>query len=152
MPVEINVAVGEEDFSVGAKTRQLHGLDPAVGAVATFVGYVRDENADQQVDVLELEHYPEMTEKAIIDIAEKAAQRWPVLAIEVYHRVGKLQPADQIVFVGVASRHRGEAFAACEFLMDFLKIKAPFWKKEIGKGVESWLEQRQSDLDAEKRW
>jgi molybdopterin synthase catalytic subunit len=93
-----------------------------------------------------------MTEKAIIAIAEQACKRWNLIGIDVYHRVGKLKPTDQIVFVAVASTHRGESFAACEFIMDYLKTKAPFWKKELGEGVGSWVEQRQSDIDAMSRW
>jgi molybdopterin synthase catalytic subunit len=152
MTVMITVAVGEEDFSVGAKLRQLHALNPAVGAVANFVGYVRDTNRDKNVEVLELEYYPGMTEKAITEIAEQACEKWKLIGIDVYHRVGKLKPTEQIVFVAVASGHRGDAFAACEFIMDYLKTKAPFWKKELGQDGESWVEQRQSDLDAMNRW
>ena len=152
MSVIITVAVGEDDFSVGAKLRQLHSLNPAVGAVVNFVGYVRDINRDKSVDILELEHYPGMTETAITAIAEQACEHWNLIGIEVYHRVGKLKSTDQIVFVAVASAHRKDSFAACEFIMDYLKTKAPFWKKELGEAGESWVEQRQSDLDAMNRW
>jgi molybdopterin synthase catalytic subunit len=152
MSAIITVAVGEDDFSVDAKLSRLHSLNPTVGAVVNFVGYVRDINRAKSVDVLELEYYPGMTEKAIIAIAEQACKRWNLIGIDVYHRVGKLKPTDQIVFVAVASTHRGESFAACEFIMDYLKTKAPFWKKELGEGVGSWVEQRQSDIDAMSRW
>jgi molybdopterin synthase catalytic subunit len=152
MSAIITVAVGEDDFSVDAKLSRLHSLNPTVGAVVNFVGYVRDINRAKSVDVLELEYYPGMTEKAIIAIAEQACKKWNLLGIDVYHRVGKLKPTDQIVFVAVASTHRGESFAACEFIMDYLKTKAPFWKKELGEGVGSWVEQRQSDIDAMSRW
>jgi molybdopterin synthase catalytic subunit len=152
MTMLITVAVGEDDFSVGAKLRQLHALNPAVGAVANFVGYVRDINNDKDVDILELEHYPGMTEAAITEIAEQAGEKWTLIGIDVYHRVGKLKPTDQIVFVAVASAHRGDSFAACEFIMDYLKTSAPFWKKELGEDGESWVQQRQSDVDAANRW
>jgi molybdopterin synthase catalytic subunit len=152
MSAIITVAVGEDDFSVDAKLSRLHSLNPTVGAVVNFVGYVRDINRAKSVDVLDLEYYPGMTEKAIIAIAEQACKRWNLIGIDVYHRVGKLKPTDQIVFVAVASTHRGESFAACEFIMDYLKTKAPFWKKELGEGVGSWVEQRQSDIDAMSRW
>jgi molybdopterin synthase catalytic subunit len=152
MSAIITVAVGEDDFSVDAKLSRLHSLNPTVGAVVNFVGYVRDINRAKSVDVLDLEYYPGMTEKAIIAIAEQACKKWNLLGIDVYHRVGKLKPTDQIVFVAVASTHRGESFAACEFIMDYLKTKAPFWKKELGEGVGSWVEQRQSDIDAMSRW
>jgi molybdopterin synthase catalytic subunit len=152
MSAIITVAVGEDDFSVDAKLSRLHSLNPTVGAVVNFVGYVRDINRAKSVDVLELEYYPGMTEKAIIAIAEQACKRWNLIGIDVYHRVGKLKPTDQIVFVAVTSTHRGESFAACEFIMDYLKTKAPFWKKELGEGVGSWVEQRQSDIDAMSRW
>tara|TARA_B110000902_G_scaffold261020_1_gene335001 strand:- start:468 stop:929 length:462 start_codon:yes stop_codon:yes gene_type:complete len=152
MTMLITVAVGEDDFSVGTKLRQLHALNPAVGAVANFVGYVRDINNDKDVDILELEHYPGMTEAAITEIAEQAGEKWNLIGIDVYHRVGKLKPTDQIVFVAVASAHRGDSFAACEFIMDYLKTSAPFWKKELGEDGESWVQQRQSDVDAANRW
>jgi molybdopterin synthase catalytic subunit len=152
MSAIISVAVGEDDFCVDTKLRQLHLLNPTVGAVVNFVGYVRDTNRDKSVDVLELEYYPGMTEAAIVAIAEQACQRWDLLGINVYHRVGKLKPTDQIVFVAVASAHRGDAFTACEFIMDYLKTKAPFWKKELGEDGARWVEQRQSDLDAMSRW
>ena len=119
--------------------------DPKVGAIASFVGLVRDVP-------MTLEHYPGMTEKALAKIAEEASARWKVLDCTVIHRYGALQPGDQIVLVAVASAHRGDAFAACEFIMDYLKTQAPFWKKEQRAGAESWVEARASDDQAAERW
>ena len=123
-----------------------------IGAIASFVGFVRDINAELSVSEMTLEHYPAMTEKALQNIVVEARARWDVLDITVIHRVGTLRPSDQIVFVAVASGHRGDAFSACEFVMDYLKTKAPFWKKE-GHGDQSrWVDSRVSDDAAAKRW
>ncbi|MDA1117420.1 MAG: molybdenum cofactor biosynthesis protein MoaE [Proteobacteria bacterium] len=136
----MKVSVQAADFDAGAEMRAL-SRDPKVGAVASFVGVVREV-------AMTLEHYPGMTERALQRIVEDARARWQVLDCTVIHRTGALQPTDQIVLVAVASSHRGDAFAACEFIMDFLKTQAPFWKKE-GAG---WVEARASDDKAAERW
>ncbi len=136
----MKVSVQSQDFDAGAEMRAL-SRDPAVGAVASFVGVVREV-------AMALEHYPGMTERALHQIVEEARSRWQVLDCTVIHRTGALQPTDQIVLVAVASGHRADAFAACEFIMDFLKTQAPFWKKE-GAG---WVEARASDDQAAERW
>lgn len=125
---------------------------PQVGALATFAGFMRDMNAGIGVSAMILEHYPGMTEKALEAIAAEAERRWPLEGLRIVHRVGPLVPQDLIVFVGVASRHRGEAFRACEFLIDYLKTRAPFWKKEITASGERWVEARDSDAAAADRW
>jgi molybdopterin synthase catalytic subunit len=136
----VKIAVQQEDFNVGVETRAFS--NPKIGAVAVFIGQVRDVETT-------LEHYPGMTEKAIAKIVEEASSRWQVTDCTVIHRYGALKPTDQIVLVAVASAHRGDAFAACEFIMDYLKTRAPFWKKEAGKG---WVEARASDDEAAERW
>lgn len=146
------VRVQTEEFDAGAEIDALHAADPCVGAVATFVGAVRDVNDEQAVCALTLEHYAGMTEKAIRDIVDEAAKRWVVYACTVIHRVGTLEPTQKIVFVGVASAHRGDAFAACEFIMDYLKTQAPFWKKEMTGTGERWVDSRESDTHAAARW
>lgn len=146
----MEVRVQENDFDVGAETRALSAGRSDVGAVATFVGLVR--GAADGVHRMTLEHYPGMTEQALADIVAEAKTRWSLLAVRVIHRVGPLLPGDQIVFVGVASRHRGEAFAACEFIMDFLKTRAPFWKKEETPEGARWVDARDTDDDAAARW
>lgn len=146
----MEIRVQENDFDVGAETRALSAGRTDVGAVATFVGLVR--GASDGVHSMTLEHYPGMTEQALADIVAQAKARWALLAVQVIHRVGPLQPGDQIVFVGVASRHRGEAFAACEFIMDFLKTRAPFWKKEETPEGARWVDARDTDDDAAARW
>lgn len=146
------VVVQTEAFDTGAEIDALHVADPRVGAVASFVGAVRDVNDEQAVRTLTLEHYAGMTEKAIRDIVDQAAERWVVYRCTVIHRVGTLGPTERIVFVGVASAHRGDAFAACEFIMDYLKTKAPFWKKETTGAGERWVASRESDAHAAARW
>ena len=146
------VRVQREDFDVGHELAALRDGDPAVGAVAAFIGTVRDINADSSVSGMTLEHYPGMTEKALDAIVAEAKARWNILQALVIHRVGPLKPADQIVLVGVTSAHRGEAFAACEFIMDYLKTRAPFWKKEETASGTRWVEARASDDDAAARW
>jgi molybdopterin synthase catalytic subunit len=136
----MKVSVQREDFDAGAEMRAL-SRDPKVGAVASFVGVVREV-------AMTLEHYPGMTEKALERIVEQASSRWQVMDCTVIHRYGELAPTDQIVLVVVASAHRGDAFAACEFIMDYLKTQAPFWKKEAA----GWVEARASDDEAAKRW
>ncbi|MBN3574456.1 molybdopterin synthase catalytic subunit MoaE [Vibrio neptunius] len=145
------VSVQFEDFSVGAEYEAL-ALGTASGAVVTFVGKVRDMNLGDKVTGLSLEHYPGMTEKALDEICQKAEQRWPLLDVRVIHRVGDLNIGDQIVFVGVSSAHRGAAFEACEFIMDYLKTQAPFWKKERTTEETRWVESRESDTKAAERW
>jgi molybdopterin synthase catalytic subunit len=146
------VRVQTEDFDVAREIAQLHARDARVGAVAAFIGLVRDLNAAAAVSTLTLEHYPGMTEKALAGIVEEAKSRWRVYDATVIHRVGELRPADQIVLVAVTSAHRGDAFAACEFIMDYLKTRAPFWKKERTPAGERWVEARASDDEAAARW
>lgn len=145
------VSVQFEDFSVGAEYEAL-AQGTASGAVVTFVGKVRDMNLGDNVTGLSLEHYPGMTEKALGEICQQAEQRWPLLDVRVIHRVGDLDIGEQIVFVGVSSAHRGAAFEACEFIMDYLKTKAPFWKKERTTEETRWVESRESDAKAAERW
>ncbi|NOI77692.1 molybdopterin synthase catalytic subunit MoaE [Vibrio coralliilyticus] len=145
------VSVQFGDFSVGAEYEAL-AQGTASGAVVTFVGKVRDMNLGDNVTGLSLEHYPGMTEKALGEICQQAEQRWPLLDVRVIHRVGDLDIGDQIVFVGVSSAHRGAAFEACEFIMDYLKTKAPFWKKERTTEETRWVESRESDAKAAERW
>ena len=152
------VEVYEHDFDVSAELRVLRTRpdgepDTRVGAVASFVGTVRDLNQGDAVAMLTLEHYPGMTEKSIEEIIDQACERWPLFGIKVIHRVGPLKPADQIVFVGVTSAHREAALQACAFVMDYLKTLAPFWKKEALPGQESrWVDARESDQKAADRW
>ena len=146
------VRVQTEDFDVAKELAQLRAGNRAVGAVAAFIGVVRDLNDSAEVRTLTLEHYPGMTEKALAAIVAEATQRWKVCDTLVIHRVGRLEPTDQIVLVAVTSAHRGEAFAACEFIMDYLKTRAQFWKKEDTAAGERWVEARASDDDAAARW
>jgi molybdopterin synthase catalytic subunit len=148
----MSVRVQHEDFDVGAEIARLRGDDRRVGAVASFVGTVRDVNDDAAVHTLTLEHYPGMTEKALADIEAEARRRFDILDVAIIHRVGELAPCDQIVLVAVTSAHRGDAFAACEFLMDYLKTRAPFWKKEQTPAGTRWVEARASDEEAAARW
>lgn len=148
----MNVRVQTEDFDLGAEVRALHGADARVGAIASFVGTVRDLNEGAGVSGMTLEHYPGMTERALTEICDEAARRFDILGSRVVHRVGPLLPGDQIVLVAVASAHRGEAFRACEFIMDYLKTRAPFWKKELTGDGERWVEARLSDDEAAGRW
>jgi molybdopterin synthase catalytic subunit len=146
------VRVQSEDFDVGRELSALRAGDPSVGAVAAFVGTVRDVNENTGVATMTLEHYPGMTEKALAGIVEAARARWDIADALVIHRVGTLAPCDQIVLVGVTSAHRGEAFAACEFIIDYLKTRAPFWKKEDTPDGARWVEARASDDAAAARW
>jgi molybdopterin synthase catalytic subunit len=148
----MSVRIQEHDFDVSSELAALRAGDKRVGAVATFVGVVRDLNDTAQVSTLTLEHYPGMTEKALAQIVEDAKQRWDIYDALVVHRVGPLSPSDQIVLVAVTSAHRGESFAACQFIMDYLKTRAPFWKKEKTPEGERWVEARASDEDAAARW
>jgi molybdopterin synthase catalytic subunit len=146
------VAVRHEDFDTAEEQRRLLGAGGSVGAIATFVGVVRDANELGSLEAMELEHYPGMTERSIQDIVDEAKRRWALAAVRVIHRVGRLSPGEQIVYVGVAGAHRGEAFDACEFIMDYLKTRAPFWKKELADSGSHWVQARDSDDDAAARW
>ena len=146
------VRVQKEDFDLGAEVARLRAGDPRIGAVVSFVGTVRDLNEGASVAELELEHYPEMTERALQDIVAQARVRWPVYGALVVHRVGPMLPLEQIVLVAVSSAHRGEAFAACEFIMDYLKTEAPFWKKEQTPAGARWVDARVSDDAARAKW
>lgn len=146
------ISVQGHDFDVGQETTRLRLANPAIGAIAVFIGTVRDINEGSGVSTLTLEHYPGMTEAALEDIAAQAHTRWDVMDTTIIHRVGSLEPTDQIVLVIVTSAHRGEAFAACEFIMDFLKTRAPFWKKEQTPSGSRWVEARASDDEAALRW
>ena len=148
----VRVRVQTEPFDSGAEIARVHANAPAVGAVASFVGVVRNENDARSVGSMLLEHYPGMTERAIERIVQDARARWPLSAVTVIHRVGELSPGDPIVLVVAAASHRGEAFRACEYVMDFLKTKAPFWKKESTPDGERWVETRCSDVEALERW
>lgn len=148
----ISVSVQEGDFDVAHLQASLLSGLAEEGAVATFTGYVRRANEQRAVDTLVLEHYPGMTEASILEIIRQAGARWPVLAASVVHRVGTLRTGDQIVWVGVASAHREAAFSACEFIMDFLKTRAPFWKKEHGPGGDKWVSARAGDDTRAARW
>ena len=148
----MSVRIHEQDFDVSAELAAMRRGNPKIGAIASFVGVVRDINDGSSVATMTLEHYPGMTEKAITEIIDQARGRWEVLDALVIHRVGTLKPTDQIVLVVTTSAHRGEAFAACEFIMDYLKTEAPFWKKEQTGAGERWVEARTSDDDAAARW
>ncbi len=145
------VRIQEEEFDVNAELARLRA-DPRVGAVACFIGVVRDLNDGDPVASMTLEHYPGMTERALEAIVAEARQRWDLYEVLVVHRVGKLRPTDPIVLVIVTSAHRGAAFAACEFVMDYLKTEAPFWKKEATPTGTRWVEARESDDAARERW
>ena len=147
-----HVRVQREDFEVGRELEILTAGRTDVGAVASFVGLVRASNEGAHVHAMTLEHYPGMTEKALEDICAQAASRWDLIDTLVIHRVGALEPGDRIVLVGVSSAHRGEAFAACEFIMDYLKTQAPFWKKEHHADGAAWVEARASDDSAAEKW
>jgi molybdopterin synthase catalytic subunit len=146
------VAIQHEDFDVSAEVAALRAHDKRVGAVCVFVGTVRDRNDGEAVSAMELEHYPGMTEKAIEAMVAQARKRFDILGVKVIHRVGLLQPQDQIVMVAVTSAHRGQSFQACEFLMDYLKTQAPFWKKESTPQGERWVDARVADDAALARW
>ena len=148
----IEVRVQSEDFDLGAELARLRAGDARVGAVVSFIGTVRDMNDGDAVAELELEHYPGMTESALAEIVEQARARWPLYGALVVHRVGPMKPMEQIVLVATSAAHRGEAFAACEFIMDYLKTEAPFWKKEQTPTGARWVDARVSDDAARARW
>jgi len=150
------IRVQQEDFSVADLYAGLRAQSPNAGAIVTFTGLVREfyqgAGDGPRVQTLFLEHYPGMTEKALQDIVDQASERWEVIACQVIHRVGELQAGEQIVYVGVAGTHRGEAFAAAEFIMDYLKTRAPFWKRQQTDEGSGWIESRASDDEARSRW
>ncbi len=147
-----SIRIQENDFDLSAEIAALRKGDPRVGAVVSFLGTVRDMNDGSQVKGMTLEHYPGMTEKALQEILDQAKARWDIYQTLVIHRVGPLLPEDQIVLVAVTSAHRGEAFAACEFIMDYLKTAAPFWKKEDTPDGARWVDARVTDEAAMARW
>ena len=148
----MNIRVQTAPFDPGAELNAVHAGDLSVGAVVSFTGYVRDINQDAAIQELFLEHYPGMTEKAFAKIRDEAMQRWPLIGVQILHRVGALSLAEPIVFVATSSMHREAAFAACEFIMDYLKTRAPFWKKEQTTSGAHWVEGRDSDQQAAARW
>jgi molybdopterin synthase catalytic subunit len=148
MPVRVQNA----DFDIGVEIAALRRGNPKIGAIASFIGLVRDVNEGDAVSSMTLEHYPGMTEKALEAIVAEARGRWDIFDALVVHRVGELKPLAQIVLVAVVGAHRGEAFAACEFIMDYLKTEAPFWKKETTPQGARWVEARVSDDQAAERW
>ena len=152
MSARLTVSVQEADFDFKHEHTLLVSGDKGVGAVVAFIGMVRDLNLAEDVVALELEHYPGMTEKSVLRIAEQAAQRWSLQAARIVHRVGKMYPGDQIVMVLTASAHRGDAYEANQFMMDYLKTEAPFWKKEWTPEGPRWIEARDSDDHAASKW
>jgi molybdopterin synthase catalytic subunit len=148
----MKIAVQTEAFDLGAEVDAMRKGRTDIGAIASFVGLARDINEGSDVTAMTLEHYPGMTEKALAALVDEAHSRWTLIDVTVIHRVGRLLPGDPIVLVVVASPHRGEAFAACEFIMDYLKTQAPFWKKEETPHGERWVEARASDDAAAARW
>ncbi len=146
------VRVQQEDFDVGTEIARLRANNPKIGAVASFIGIVRDLNEGATVGSITLEHYPGMTEKSLAAIAEEAKTRWNLLDVLIIHRIGTLAPTDQIVLVVTTSSHRGDAFAACQFVMDYLKTDAPFWKKETTGDGMRWVDAREGDTHARERW
>jgi molybdopterin synthase catalytic subunit len=150
--MSFTVSIQTQDFDVSLELAALRKGDARVGAVCSFLGTVRERNDGSSVASMELEHYPGMTEKSISAMMDEAAKRFDIFAARVIHRVGLLHPEDQIVFVAVTSAHRGESFKACEFLMDYLKTQAPFWKKEVTPEGARWVDARVSDDQALARW
>ena len=146
------VRVQEADFDLGAEIKALRLGNPAIGAVASFIGCVRDMNEGDSVGLMYLEHYPGMTERELAKICTEASERWQIFDTLVIHRIGELNPLDQIVCVVVTSAHRGESFSACEFIMDYLKTRAPFWKRESTPHGERWVDARAKDDAAAERW
>lgn len=151
-PGSMKIVIQTDAFDLGAEVNAMSQGRTDIGAIASFVGLARDMNEGSGVQAMTLEHYPGMTEKALATLVEETCARWALLDVTVIHRVGRLLPGDPIVLVAVASSHRGEAFAACEFVMDALKTRAPFWKKEETPEGERWVEARVSDNTAAARW
>lgn len=150
--MHIRVLVSESDFQLENELSLIRQQSREIGAIASFVGLVREVNDDDSVSSLFLEHYPGMTEKSLAKIAYLAGERWDLIAATIIHRVGKLEPSDQIVLVLAASSHRKDALNACDFMMDYLKTQAPFWKKEMTAKGEQWLSSRESDTQAASAW
>lgn len=148
----MKIVVQQEAFALEAEVAALYRANAKVGAVACFLGLVRDINAGEGVSGMSLEHYPGMTEKSLARIVDEARQRWEIIDATVIHRVGSLLPCEPIVLVAVACGHRGDAFNACAFIMDYLKTRAPFWKKERTAAGERWVDARESDEQALARW
>jgi molybdopterin synthase catalytic subunit len=148
----MTVSVQTEDFDLGREYTALLGSDRGIGAIVAFVGTVRDLNLAEDVVALELEHYPGMTEKSLLNILDQAAQRWTLQGARIVHRIGKMYPGNQIVMVLTASAHRADAYEANNFIMDYLKTEAPFWKKEWTPEGSRWIEARDSDNKAAARW
>ena len=148
----MTVRIQTQDFDAGAEIERLRRANPRIGAIASFIGVVRDLNDGDAVTKMTLEHYPGMTEKALEKIVAEAKARWDIVDVLVVHRVGALQPTEQIVLVVVTGAHRGEAFSACEFVMDYLKTRAPFWKKEQTLDGTRWVDARELDDVAAQRW
>ena len=146
------IRIQTDDFDLAAEYQLLRQLDSAVGAVVTFTGLVRDLENNTSINSLTLQHYPGMTESLLQKIVDQAEVRWDLIGVTVIHRVGELLPSDQIVFVGVASQHRADAFEAAQFVMDYLKTKATFWKKIDQNGQQHWVESKGSDQAASERW
>jgi len=150
--VKMSVSIQQEDFDVGAVMAEMRATSNNVGAMVSFVGLVRDLSYDEKVENIFVEHYPGMSEKALGKIIDEAKQRWDLLAVKVIHRVGMLGPNDQIVLVATSSSHRGHSFSGCEFIIDYLKTDAPFWKKEVKKQGEEWVVTKDSDVQRMQRW
>lgn len=151
--VQAQITVQQAPLDLAGELAAFHRTGPATGAVVSFVGLMRDLNQGDQVAAMTLEHYPGMTERALESIAEEAMARWDLQAVRVVHRTGELHPSDPIVLVAVATAHRGDAFRACEFLIDYLKTHAPFWKREVTvDGQRRWVDARETDTDAAERW
>ncbi len=148
----MKILIQSEDFNIQEETEALRKQTNGIGAIATFTGLVRDLDKDQKVSALVLEHYPGMTEKNLEEIVVEASSRWPIIDATIIHRIGELSIGAQIVFVAVSSEHRGAAFNACEFIMDFLKTQAPFWKKTKNENGEHWLDAKESDSLAIEKW
>ncbi len=146
------VSIQEDDFSLADEVAFLESDNAIDGAVVTFTGRVRNKNEGLNVTALTLEHYPGMTEKLLAKIITTAKERWDIGRVKVIHRIGRLEIGEQIVFVGVTSQHRQDAFAANEFIMDYLKVKAPFWKKELTENGEKWLDAKSSDNNKAQQW
>jgi len=147
-----SIRIQTDDFDLAEEYQKLRELSSTVGAVVTFTGLVRDFEVDSSIDSLSLQHYPGMTETLLQEIVDQANKRWNLIGSSVIHRVGELLPKDQIVFVGVASQHRADAFEAAQFLMDYLKTKATFWKQVSQGGRQHWVASKDSDADAAARW
>lgn len=146
------ISVTSTEFDPAVEIKRLSSADKSMGAVVSFIGTMRDINNDESVSRMTLEHYPGMTEKALQKIVSEARSRWTLGEVVVIHRVGEILPSDSIVLVAVTSRHRGEAFDACEYIIDFLKTRAPFWKKETTANGEHWVDERDTDHDAVQQW